>query len=85
MQPEIPQEDYEQALEVLKNAEAEMKELEKPTSSEAPKVWKSIRPDNFELACVQGSMPVNPLKVDDPRGATKVNGTGDFEPMEQSP
>lgn len=38
MQPEIPQEDYEQALEVLKNAEAEMKELEKPTSSEAPKV-----------------------------------------------
>jgi len=25
------------------------------------------------------------LEVDVPRGATKVNGTGDFEPMEQSP
>jgi len=72
MRPEVPEDYYDEAFKVLKNAEADMEEMEKSIREHKPQ-----GPED--------SMPVEPLEVDVPKSTTKVNGTGDFEAMEQSP
>ena len=59
--------------------------IEKSRRDRAPKVLNLSFCSIENVKSDQGSVSVDALEVDVPRGATKVNGSGDFEPMEQSP